>query len=146
MTTQTTHRRYRSTESKYKGGAHEMYVTYDVKQKTRGDHETLYPKVKRVYIAGDVTTWKRGQVQKRSGRKVSGVQVDYQQTRSGYHRQEFTAQRDHTKYKVKPATVKNSSQKFRQIIEVPKDAQNVHFYTDAKKLPKKYQSALQNVR
>lgn len=144
--TQTTSRRYRSTESKYKGGAHEMYVTYDVKQKTRANHETLYPKVKRVYIAGDVTDWKSGEVQKRSGRKVSGVQVDYQQTRSGYHRKEFAAQRAHTTYSVKPATVKGSSQQFRQIIEVPKNAQNVHFYTTAKKLPKKYQSALQNVR
>jgi predicted CoA-binding protein len=99
-----------------------------------------------VYIAGDVTDWKSGEVQKRSGRKVSGVQVDYKQTRSGYHRKEFVPQRDHTTYNVKPTTVKGSSQQFRQIIEVPKNAQNVHFYTNAKKLPKKYQSTLQNVR
>ncbi len=45
---------YRPTESKYKGDAKEMYVTYDIEQKTRGDSTAMYPKVKRVYIAGDV--------------------------------------------------------------------------------------------
>ena len=45
---------YRPTESKYKGGAHEMYVTYDLEQKTRGGDMAIYPKVRRVYIAGDV--------------------------------------------------------------------------------------------
>jgi hypothetical protein len=34
-----------------------MYVTYDVRQKTRGGGSAIYPKVKRVYIAGDVKTW-----------------------------------------------------------------------------------------
>ncbi|HVZ39409.1 MAG TPA: hypothetical protein VHI13_09040 [Candidatus Kapabacteria bacterium] len=47
-------RRYRSTESKYKGGATEMYVTYDLDQKNRGGSSSTRPKVKRVYIAGDV--------------------------------------------------------------------------------------------
>ncbi len=56
---------YRPTESKYKGGAHEMYVTYDVRQKTRGGNSKLYPKVKRVYIAGDVKDWETGNVKKR---------------------------------------------------------------------------------
>jgi hypothetical protein len=39
---------YRRTESKYKGVAHEMYVTYDLEQTTRGGHSAMYPKVKRV--------------------------------------------------------------------------------------------------
>jgi len=69
-------RRYKSTESKYKGGAKEMYVTYDLKQKTRGNGPALYHKIKRVYIAGDVTNWESGEVQKRSGRQVSGVLID----------------------------------------------------------------------
>ena len=38
-------RRYRPTESKYKGEAHEMYVTYDLEQKTRSDGSTIYPKL-----------------------------------------------------------------------------------------------------
>jgi hypothetical protein len=45
---------YRPTESGYKGGAEEMYVTYDLEQCTRGGDTALYPKVKRVYVPGDV--------------------------------------------------------------------------------------------
>jgi len=47
MTIPAAKRRYRSTESKYKGGAHEMYVTYDLEQKTRGTQNALYHKVYR---------------------------------------------------------------------------------------------------
>lgn len=141
-----TDRRYRPTESKYKGGAQEMYVTYDLKQETRGGGSALYPKVKRVYIAGDVKDWKTGKVEKQSGRKVHGVAIEYEQGRKGYRRKGYTAQRDGTTYKVKPTTVEGSSQNFRKVVEVPKDAQNVRFFTKAEKLPKKYQSALQDVR
>ncbi len=52
-TTSSTHR-YRPTESKYKGGASEMYVTYDLNRKTQGGGMATYPKIKRIYIAGDV--------------------------------------------------------------------------------------------
>ena len=31
-----------------------MYITYDLEEKTRGGGTTLFPKVKRIYIAGDV--------------------------------------------------------------------------------------------
>jgi hypothetical protein len=141
-----TDNRYRPTESKYKGGAQEMYVTYDREQKTRGGGSALYPKVKRVYIAGDVKDWETGTVKKRSGRKVHGVAIEYKQSRKGYQRKGFSAERGQTSYEVKPATVKGSSQMFKQIVEVPKDAQNVRFFTHLKKVPQKYQSALQNVR
>ena len=137
---------YRSTESKYKGGAQEMYITYDLKQKTRGGNSKLYPKVKRVYIAGDVTDYETGSVKKRSGRKVHGVAIEYEQSRKGYQRKGFTAERGHTKYKVKPTSVGGTSQSFRKVLEVPPSAQNVHFYQKAGKLPAKYQSALQNVK
>lgn len=146
MATNMDHR-YRPTEFKYKGGAHEMYVTYDVRQKTRGGNSKLYPKVKRVYIAGDVKDWETGNVKKRSGRKVHGVVIEYEQSRKGYQRRGFTAQRGQTSYSVKPSSVKGgASQRFRQVLEVPQDAQNVHFYKNAQKLPQKYRSALQNVR
>jgi hypothetical protein len=138
-------RRYKSTESKYKGGAMEMYITYDLKQPTRGNGSAMYHKVKRVYIAGNVKDWKTGRVRKRSGRTVSGVAINYEQTRVGYHRKEYTAKRGGTTYTVKPATVEGSSQEFQKVVEVPAGAQNVHLYTSAK-LPQKYQSALQNVR
>jgi hypothetical protein len=68
MTTATGERHYRPTESKYKGGAQEMYVTYDLEQKTRGEHEAVYPKVKRVYVAGNVKDWKSGTVRNKLGR------------------------------------------------------------------------------
>jgi hypothetical protein len=71
MKTITRRERYRPTESKYKGGAHEMYVTYDLEQKTRGGGSAMYPKIKRVYIAGDLKDWKRGAFKKRSGRSFS---------------------------------------------------------------------------
>src|ERR671923_1668790 len=145
MATKTTNR-YRSTESKYKGGAQEMYVTYDLKQKTRGGEERLYPKVKRVYIAGDVKDWKAGNITKRTGRKVHGVVIEYEQSRKGYQRRGFTAQRGATRYSTKPASVGRTAQKFRQVLEVPQNAQNIHFYSNAKKLPARYQSALQNVK
>lgn len=139
-------RSYRPTGSKYKGGAHEMYVTYDVKQKTRSGDQKLYPKVKRVYIAGEVKDWKTGNIRKRSGRTVHGVAIEYKQSRTGYQRKGFSAGRGQTSYSVKPASVGGTSQTFRQVLEVPPDAQNIHFYKDAHNLPQKYRSALQNVR
>ncbi len=66
---EATKRRYKSTESKYKGGAKEMYVTYDIQQKTRGETRVLYPKVKRVYIAGNVKRWQVGTFEKRPVRR-----------------------------------------------------------------------------
>lgn len=145
MATKTNHR-YHPTESKYKGGAHEMYVTYDVKQKTRSGDSKLYPKVKRVYIAGDVKDWKTGNIKKRSGRTVHGVAIEYEQSRTGFQRRAFTAQRGRISYSVKPSSVGGTSQTFRQVLEVPQDAQNIHFYKSAQKLPAKYRSALQEVR
>ena len=131
-----TNHKYHPTESKYKGGAQEMYVTYDLKQKTRSGDSKLYPKVKRVYIAGDVKDWKTGNIKKRTSRTVHGVAIEYEQTRKGYRRSGA----------AQPSTVKPTSQRFRQVVEVPKDAQNIHFYKSAQKLPSKYRSALQNVR
>src|SRR6266508_3102443 len=100
---------YRSTESKYKGGEQEMYVTYDLKQKTRGGNEKLYPKVKRVYIAGDVKDWKTGNIKKRTGRSVHGVAIEYEQSRKGYQRRGFTATRGQTSYSTKPVSVGGTS-------------------------------------
>jgi len=143
MTTTSNHH-YKSTESKFKGGAQEMYVTYDVRRKTRGDNEALYPKVKRVYIAGEVKNWQVGDFKKRSGREAHGVKIDYEQSRAGYARKAFTANRGDTEYDVASAHVGKGASKFSKIVDVPDDAQNVVFHQD--KLPEKYQHALQNVR
>src|SRR5579862_601822 len=107
---------YRTTESKYKGGAHEMYVTYDLCQETRGGGSAIYPKVKRVYIAGNITGWHTGQFAKRTGREVHGVRIEYEQSRAAYHRVGFTASRGNTSYTTKPANVAAASQHFTQVV------------------------------
>jgi len=141
---EATKRRYKSTESKYKGGAKEMYVTYDLLQETRGDHRALYPKVKRVYIAGDVKNWEVGTFKKRTGKEVHGVKVDYEQSRTGYARKGYTAHRGSTEYQVAPAKIAGGKSRFSQIIEIPQNAQNVAFHTG--NLPHKYEEALQEIR
>jgi hypothetical protein len=140
-------RRYRPTESKYKGGAAEMYVTYDLDQKTRGGGHALYPKVKRVYVAGEVIDWQAdANLHKRTGRRVNGVRIEYRQNRKSYHRAGYDATRGETAYKVGPAHAKPTTQHFNQIVEVPEKAREIRFYMSADQLPKKYKQALQNVR
>lgn len=121
-----------------------MYVTYDLEQKTRGNGASMYPKVKRVYIAGSVKNWEVGDFQKRSGRKAHGVKIQYQQTRIGYERKGYAAERASTEYEVRPTHVGRTTQQFSQIVEVPEDAQNIQFHTDG--LPARYRTALQNIR
>jgi hypothetical protein len=146
MTTATVRKGYRPTESKYKGGAHEMYVTYDLEQKTRGSRTAAYPKVKRVYIAGEVKDWKTGIVRNRLGREMHGVRIEYEQTRRGYRRQGYTGDRGGTEYAAGAARVPCTVQRFTQVAEIPATARNVHFYSDDTELPAKYRAALQRVR
>jgi hypothetical protein len=136
--------RYKATEAKYKGRAREMYVTYDLPQQTRGEGMAVYPKVQRVYIAGDVTDWQLGDFARRTGRKVHGVKIDYEQSRSDYQRRGYTAQRGGTEYRVQPTRVGGSTAHFTKVIEVPQDARNIRFRKGA--LPRKYRGALQAVR
>lgn len=142
----TQERRYRPTESQFKGNATEMFVTYEIEQKTRGGGSAIYPKVKRVYIAGEVKDWRTGTLQKRSGREAHGVEIEYEQRRKAYHRKGYTVHRGRTTYQVPPSSIKASVQKFRKIVEVPKNAKNIRFYSDRDKLPEKYRHALQNIR
>jgi hypothetical protein len=144
MTSAAAGTNYHPTESKYKGGAHEMYVTYDLEQNTRGGQSAMYPKVKRVYIAGDVKDWEVGTFKKRSGREAYGVKIDYEQTREGYHRESYSAERGETHYEVRPADVRPTAQTFTQIVELPTEAQNIQFHEGA--LPEKYRDALQDIR
>ncbi len=134
---------YRPTESKYKGGAHERYVTYDLEQNTRGGGTALYPKVKRVYIAGDIQEWTVGDFTKKSGKEVHGVRIVYRQTRAGYRRRSFSARRGATAYQVEETQVRPAAQKFTQVIEVPDGARNIRFHQG--KLPARYREALQSV-
>jgi hypothetical protein len=146
MTTATGEKVYRPTESKYKGGAHEMYVTYDLEQKTRGEQNAIYPKVKRVYVSGNVKDFKTGAVRNKLGREVHGVRIEYEQTRKRYRRKGYAARRGETKYSAGAATVPATTQRFAQVVEIPTLARNVHFYSDHAELPARYQAALQRVR
>src|SRR5262245_18822598 len=128
--------RYRTTASKYKGGAEEMHITYDLLQATRGEGRALYPKVKRVYIAGKVKDWHVGAFAKRTGRQTYGVKINYEQSRAGYTRQGYTATRGTTRYQVPPTRVEGSVASFSKIVEVPAEANNVQFHTG--KLPEQY--------
>ena len=141
--TETT-RHYKATETKYKGRAKEMYVTYDRLQHTRGANEAMYPKVKRVYIAGDVKHWETGTFKKRTGKEVYCVKIDYEQSRTGYARKGYTANRSGKQYAVSASKIESGKSNFSQIVELPKDAKNVQFHLG--ELPLKYKDALQNVR
>jgi hypothetical protein len=146
MTNAAAEHNYRPTESKYKGGAHEMYVTYDLEQKTRSGQSAVYPKVKRVYIAGHVKDWTTGVVQKKTGRQVHGVRIEYEQERVGYRRRGYAAHRSEMEYPVKAAAVAATSQRFTQVVEIPERARNVRFYPSQASLPPKYRHAVQQVR
>ena len=89
-----------------------MYVTYDLWQATRGESQALYPKVKRVYIAGHVKDWHVGTFAKRTGKHVHGVKIEYEQSRAGYTRQGYTATRGATRYHVPPTQVRKSAGRF----------------------------------
>ena len=143
-TTQKSH--YRPTESKYKGGASEMYVTYDLERRTRGGGSAWLPKVKRVYIAGDVTGWELGEFRKRSGREVHGVRIEYEQDRRPYRRAGYDATRGETEYQVPPTGVASTTQRFAQVVELPPGARNVRFHAKADELPQPYRHARQRVR
>src|SRR5262245_52110214 len=138
--------RYRTTESKYKGGASEMYVTYDLEQQTRGGGRTLLPKVKRVYIAGDVKGWAPGDFRQRSGREVHGVRIEYEQSRRPYRRGAYAATRGRTEYEVPPTGVAATIQRFAQVVELPREARNIQSHRTAKDLPEPYRHARQRIR
>ena len=146
MAVETRNHRYRPTVSQFKGGVDEMYVIYDMDQKSRGGGHAIYPKVRRVYIAGDVQSWTVGEVKKRSGRLVYSVTVSDHIGRRGLPAQGVYGQSGPDQLQGSPASVKASSQIIRKIVEVPRDAQNVHFYQDMKRLPEKYRQAFQDVR
>jgi hypothetical protein len=123
-----------------------MYVVYDLQRGTRGEQSDAYPRVKRVYIAGQVKDWKAGGVRKKTGREVHGVRIEDEQSRKGYQRRGYSADRGETEYRVQPATIGAGSRRFAQVVEISKRARNVRFYSDHAELPVEYRQALQRVR
>jgi hypothetical protein len=137
---------YRRTESKFKGGAMERYITYELAQRTRGGGSALYPRVKRLYIAGQVTDWSVGEFQKKSGRQVHGMRIEYTRSRQRHRRQGFKAGRGKTRYDVAPTSVPAADQRFVQVVELPAGARDIQFHAAADDLPARYRHALQAVR
>jgi hypothetical protein len=137
------------TASKSKNGAKELYITYDLPGETRSGLSVLYPKFKRIYITGKVSDWRVGGFANRMGRQIHGVKIEYEQgqSRSRARRdgqEEYKIRRGNTVYKVLPLQVAGATSHFSQIVEVPKDAQNVKLY--AGKLPRKYQATGKTAR
>jgi hypothetical protein len=72
------------------------------------------------------------------------VKIEYEQSREEYERKGYTATRGRTKYAVAPTEAKASTSTFSEVVEVPKNAQNIRFHL--RKPPEKYQAAVQDVR
>jgi hypothetical protein len=123
-----------------------MYVTYDLDQRTRGGSSATYPKVKRVYIAGEVKGWQAGDFRKRTGRDVHGVRIEYEQSRRRYRRGTYTAKRGDTANDLAAAGVPATIQRFAQIVELPAGAKNVQFHASGKDLPERFKHARQRIR
>jgi len=117
-------------------------MTY--RKRRGGENHALYPKVKRVYIAGNVKNWQVGTFTKRTGKTVHGVKIEYEQSRASYQRKGYTAARGSTQYTIAPAQVRGTTSVFSKIVEVPENAQHVKLHTEI--LPAKYGAALQDVR
>jgi hypothetical protein len=124
---------YKPTKFNAKGGAEEMYVTYDLQQRAANGKPAVFPKVKRVYIAGDVQNWHVGDFEMRSGRTAHGVRIEYEQSRKGY-----TRTRDGDTSHIAPGM-----SLFTKVVEVPDRALNIAFHTE---LPEEYKTALGDVR
>jgi hypothetical protein len=118
---------HRRTESAYEGGAQEMYVSYDLPQRTRGGGTAIYPKVKRVYIPGDVVEWAVGRFRKRSGREVHGVRITYR-VRGDRSRDDLSAKQGRATNVVRPASLRPMGRRYTQVIGLPEEARNVQLH------------------
>lgn len=106
-----------------------VYVTYDLQQKTPNGKPAVFPKVKRVHIAGDVQNWDVGDFEMRSGRTAHGVRIEYEQSRKGY-----TRTRAGEESHIPPGM-----SLFTKVVEVPEQALNVALH---QQLPERYRDAL----
>ncbi len=131
---------YNSIESEYKTRSRNMFITYDLEQRTRNGNTAIYPKIKRVYIAGNIKDWKVGRMHKKSGREVRGISITYEQTRKGYDHKNFEFKCDNIKYEIPTSIVSITYQEFTQIVEVPDNAKNMRFFADVSELPNKYKN------
>jgi hypothetical protein len=116
--------KYTPTEARFKGGAKEMYVTYDL-----GRSFGEAPRVKRVDVPGSLINARVGEFKNRMGRRVHGVRIQYRQDREPYTRSSG-------------ARVGRTTLTLSKIVEVPTNARNITF---RESLPERYEHVLQNV-
>jgi len=133
---------YRPTEYPRVGKGRYYYISYLSLDRVRGGKKRWKPHVKKVYISGKLVAHRTGQVVKRSGRVVKGIEFSYVNTRRGYHRKGFAAQRNKTLYTVPPTRVKRSELIVRKVVELPSDAKNIKITTNKREV----QPTLMDVR
>jgi len=106
---------YKSTQSKYKGGAHTYYIIYEIMHQYRGKVRKMRKRVKKVYISGVLKNWERGTFRLKSGGKGYGIRFTYENPRIS-----FTAKRGKTKYHQPRALVT-----VEKVIPIPEGARKV---------------------
>jgi hypothetical protein len=105
--------------------AQEMYVSYDLPQRTRGGGTAIFPKVKRVYIPGEIQEWAVGNFRKRSGRHVFGVKVTYRVPAEPTIEESQTDSRPDA---GRVSRIHPTYRRFTQVIGLPEAARNVQLH------------------
>jgi hypothetical protein len=104
----------------------EMYITYELAQRTRGGGSAIFPRVKRVYIPGDVVEWGVGRFRKRSGRMVHGVRITYRMRDGAAPEEPRKAPRSTTN--TAGGDTSAPARRFTQVIDLPDAARNVQLH------------------
>ncbi|RWJ04890.1 MAG: hypothetical protein EOR25_30050 [Mesorhizobium sp.] len=94
-------------------------------------------------MPGKVVGWQIGTFEKKSGRSVYGLKLEYQQSRKRYVRKAYKAKRGRISHEVPETKAAETTQSFTKIIEVPEIAKNIRLREG---LPKECAPARQNVR
>jgi hypothetical protein len=71
---------YKSSEARYNGGGKVIYLVYTSPQRLANGKQQTRTRVKRLYFpkdAGDITLGRPGMQERRTGRKVFGVEIRY---------------------------------------------------------------------
>ena len=132
--------KYRPSEYRYAGSGKYYYITYKHLETLRNGKRAYKPRAKRVFISGKLLSHKLGTWKNRYGKRIYGIKFEYENTRVGYHRRGFSAQRGRTKYKVSPARVGKARMTVTKIVTMPHNIKTVKITT------KRPEPTLPNVR
>jgi len=125
-------------------GAHEMYVTYDVEDKSRGQSR-VDSVVKPIYVSGRVREWRASVARNRTGQDVYGVLIKLEQEHKSRRKKMYLVRGGRIS-PILPASVYRAVDSYTQMVELPVDARNVKVYESGAAMPLKYQRALQRGR